>query len=75
MLKSKTETSVDNTLSEANNVLLIKIKELLSITKERLKKTPIHPLHLQIKEEILDLQMEIDFNGTANNGKLYFYEM
>lgn len=71
-MKAKIETSADNTLSEANNILLTKIKELLSITKERLKKNPQHPLHLQLKEEILDLQMEIDFNGTSNSRKHYF---
>lgn len=49
----------------------MKIKELLNITKERIKKSPNHPLHLQLKEEILNLQMEIDFNGTANNRKHY----
>lgn len=69
MVKSEAEMSADNKLPEASNILLAKIKELLSITKERLKKSPQHPLHLQLKEEILDLQMDIDFNGTANSRK------
>lgn len=50
-----------------SNSLLAKIKELLNITKERLKKHPQHPLHLQLKEEFLDIQMDMDFNGTVNN--------
>lgn len=67
MLKMEVETSTDNTLSDVNSTLLAKVKELLNTTKDRLKKSPHHPLHLQLKEEILDLQLEIDFNGTVNS--------
>lgn len=69
MIKFEAEICSDNT-SDTNSILMAKVKDLLSTTKERLKKHPQHPLHSQIKEEILDLQMEIDFNGTANSRKL-----
>lgn len=68
ILKSENETYADNTLPEAN-VILSKIKELFNITKERIKNDFKHPLHLQLKEEILELQMDIDLNGTTNNRK------
>lgn len=67
IFKSETETCSNNTLSETNSMLLSKIKELFNTTKERLKNVPKHPLHLQLKEEILDLQMDIDLNGTTNS--------
>lgn len=73
MIKSPSfETSVDNTLSDANNIVVGKVKELLNITKDRLKKKPHHPLHLQLKEELLDLKLDIDMNGTLNSRKYLF---
>uniref|UniRef100_A0A2H8TIT0 E3 SUMO-protein ligase RanBP2 n=1 Tax=Melanaphis sacchari TaxID=742174 RepID=A0A2H8TIT0_9HEMI len=68
MIKSPSiDTSTDNTLTETNNMLIAKVKELLNITKDRLKKKPQHPLHLQLKEELLDLKFDFDMNGTLNN--------
>lgn len=73
MIKSPSfETSADNTLSDANNIVVAKVKELLNITKDRLKKKPHHPLHLQLKEELLDLKLDIDMNGTLNSRKYLF---
>lgn len=69
MVKVEDDISLGDTLSESNNMILTKVKELLNITKERLKKNPQHPLHLQLKEEMLGLQLDIDFNGTVNNRK------
>lgn len=69
MIKVEEDPPLGDTLLEANNMILIKVKELLNITKERLKKIPQHPLHLQLKEEMLGLQLDIDFNGTVNNRK------
>jgi len=71
-MKPTSDTSVDNSISETNNMFLAKVKELLNITKDRLKKKPHHPLHVQLKEEFLDLQIDIDFNGTVNNRKYMF---
>lgn len=68
MIKFDAENSSDN-VSDTNGMLMAKVKDLFSATKERLKKYPQHPLHSQLKEEILDLQMDIDFNGTANSRK------
>lgn len=67
MVKLDAELCVNDGISEANCTLMAKVKELLSITKERLKKNPQHPLHVQLKEELLDLQIETDLNGTANS--------
>jgi len=73
MIKSPSfDTTTDDTLSDANNVLVAKVKELLNITKDRLKKKPHHPLHLQLKEELLDLKLDIDLNGTLNSRKYLF---
>lgn len=72
IIKLTGETSLDNALSESNAVFLAKVKELLNITKDRLKKKPHHPLHLQLKEEMLELQIDIDFNGTVNSRKYLF---
>lgn len=69
MIKSETENFKNNSLSDATNVLLAKVKELLNITKERLKKTPQHPLHIELKEELFDLQTDMELNGTDNNRK------
>lgn len=69
MIKSDNEMSTDNILSETGNVFMAKIKDLLCITKERLRKNPQHPLHTQLKKEILDLPTEIDLNGTADSSK------
>lgn len=69
MIKVEEDPPLGDTLLEANNMILTKVKELLNITKERLKKIPQHPLHLQLKEEMLGLQLDIDFNGTVNNRK------
>lgn len=63
------DTSTDNTLTEANDTLVAKVKELLNITKNRLKKKPQHPLHSQLKEELLDLKVDFDMNGTLNSRK------
>lgn len=71
MISLEARSSSDNT-SETTNLLLNKVKELLNITKERLKKYPQHPLHSKLKEEILDLQIDIDFNGSSNNGQFLF---
>lgn len=51
---------------------MAKVRELLDVTKERLKKNPQHPLHVQLKEEMLDIQEETDLNGTANTSKYIF---
>lgn len=74
MIKLETENdAADNTAYDATNVLLSKIKELLITTKDRLKKTPQHPLLLQLKEEFFDLQLEIEFNGgIVDNRKQLF---
>lgn len=73
MIKSPSfDTSADNTLSDANNMFVGKVKELLNVTKDRLKKKPHHPLHLQLKEELLDLKLDIDMNGTLNSRKYLF---
>lgn len=72
MISLDTKMSSDNTLAEANDLLLIKVKELLNITKERLIKDPQHPLHSKLKEEILDLQIDTDFNGTSMNRQYLF---
>jgi len=69
MIKSETENFKNNSLSDATNVLLAKVKELLNITKERLKKTPQHPLHIELKEELFDLQTDMELNGTDSNRK------
>lgn len=66
MISLEAKSSSDNTF-DATNLLLIKVKELLNITKERLKKYPQHPLHSKLKEEIIDLQIDIDFNGPSIN--------
>lgn len=58
-----------------NTELMAKIKNLLCITKDRLKNKPQHyPLHLKIEKEILDLQIDIDFNGIPHEStcKSYF---
>ncbi|XP_025408768.1 E3 SUMO-protein ligase RanBP2-like isoform X2 [Sipha flava] len=70
MVKAEDENSLGDALSEANNMILTKVKELLNITKERLNKNPQHPLHLQLKEEMLGLQLDVDINGTINNQHL-----
>lgn len=67
MIKSPSFDISTDTLSDANNTVVVKVKELLNITKDRLKKKPHHPLHLQLKEELLDLNLDIDMNGTPNN--------
>jgi hypothetical protein len=72
MVKAEDENSLGDALSEANNMILTKVKELLNITKERLNKNPQHPLHLQLKEEMLGLQLDVDLNGTINNRKYIF---
>ena len=69
---SNFDTSTDNILSDENNIFVAKVKELLNITKERLKKKPHHPLHVQLKEELLDLKLEVDMNGTLNSRKYLF---
>lgn len=51
---------------------MAKVRELLDVTKERLKKYPQHPLHVQLKEEMLDIQEETDLNGTTNSSKYIF---
>ncbi|XP_025423662.1 E3 SUMO-protein ligase RanBP2-like isoform X3 [Sipha flava] len=67
MIKTEDENSLGDTLSEENNKILTKVKELLNTTKECLQKNPQHPLHLELKKEMLDLQLNIDINGTVNN--------
>ncbi|XP_022179674.1 E3 SUMO-protein ligase RanBP2 isoform X2 [Myzus persicae] len=67
MIKSPSDTSADNTLSNENSMLVAKVKELLNITKDRLKKLPYHPLHSTLKEEFLDLKLDIDMNGTLHS--------
>lgn len=75
MVKLGAESCVNDEISEANRTLMVKVKELLSITKERLKKIPQHPLHVQLKEEFLDLQIETDLNGTTNSSKYLNYKL
>lgn len=70
----KLETENDDNTCDATNVLLAKIKELLITTRDRLKKTPQHPLHLQLKEEFFDLQLEIEFNGGIVNSREYLFK-
>jgi hypothetical protein len=72
MIKTEDENSLGDTLSEENNKILTKVKELLNTTKECLQKNPQHPLHLELKKEMLDLQLNIDINGTVNNRKYIF---
>lgn len=72
MVKTEDNSSLGDTLSDANSVILTKVKELLNTTKERLRKNPQHPLHMQLKEEMLGLQLDIEINGTVNNRKLIF---
>lgn len=72
MIKSPSDTSADNTLSNENSMLVAKVKELLNITKDRLKKLPYHPLHSTLKEEFLDLKLDIDMNGTLHSREYYF---
>jgi len=69
MIKSPSFDTSTDALSDANNMVVVKVKELLNITKDRLKKKPHHPLHLQLKEELLDLKLDIDMNGTLNSRK------
>lgn len=71
MVKSEIDNINIELLPEATNILLAKIKELLNITKERLKNTPQHPLHIQLKEEFFDLRTDIELNGTDNNRKYF----
>lgn len=73
MMKSPSfDNTADDTLSDTNNMFAAKVKDLLNITKDRLKKKPHHPLHLQLKEELLDLKLDIDLNGTLNSRKYLF---
>lgn len=71
MVKFETENEAADNTYDATNVLLSKIKELLISTKERIKKAPQHPLHLQLKEEFFDLQLEIEFNGVDSRKQLF----
>jgi len=74
MIKSPSfDITANDTLSDTNNMIAAKVKELLNITKDRLKKKPHHPLHLQLKEELLDLKPDIDMNGTLNSRKFYMF--
>lgn len=70
----ESNTLVDNTC-DASTLFLSKIKELLIITKDRLKKNPQHPLHLQLRKEFFDLHMEIEFNGVSVDGCKYLFKM
>lgn len=72
MIKSPSFDTSTDTSSEANNMVMVKVKELLNITKDRLKKKPHHPLHLQLKDELLDLKLDVDMNGTLNSRKYLF---
>ncbi|XP_050545463.1 E3 SUMO-protein ligase RanBP2-like isoform X2 [Daktulosphaira vitifoliae] len=67
MAKHDVNTYNANTIS--SSVLLSKVKDLLNLTKERLKNNPQHPLNFQVKDEILELQLETDLNGTVNSRK------
>jgi len=70
MVKLETENIKDNSLSDTTNILLAKIKELLCITKDRIKEIPQHPLHIQLKEELIELQSDMELiNGTTNDRK------
>lgn len=71
MIKLDDESCENEESSEANCTLMAKVKELLSITKERLKKHPHHPLQVQLKEEIFDSQIETDLNGVPSSSEYY----
>ncbi|XP_050526861.1 uncharacterized protein LOC126897368 isoform X2 [Daktulosphaira vitifoliae] len=69
-LKSDIGVSNSNSYKFSTITLLAKIKELLNLTKERLKDNPHHPLNYQVKEEILELKFETDVYDIEKDSML-----